>query len=257
MSSLAAVRERLRALFVGEPPLALRAEDEQKAVEVAALLAEAERVLGARGQRRVVDAAAGKAPVGLLLADLLGERLVELTVIERDPERAAACRRAATALRARVVVVEGEVGDAGCWPARPDLVVALHACGAATDAVIDRAIAAEARHLLLVPCCYGAAPARARDAAPATGTPPGQGIAETAARALGIPRQAQVGRRFAQALIDAERTLRLEARGYRTEVVELVAPRVTPFNLLFRARRVGEPRQMAAAAERLERLRRG
>ena len=57
--------------------------------------------------------------------------------------------------------------------------------------------------------------------------------------------------------IDAERTLRLEAAGYATEVVPFVPPTVTPHNLLWRARRVGEPRAMADAAERLERLRAG
>ena len=63
-----------------------------------------------------------------------------------------------------------------------------------------------------------------------------------------------MGRRFAQALIDAERTLRLEERGYDVDVVEFVGPTVTPHNLLWRARRSGEPRRMAEAAERRRRL---
>ena len=48
-------------------------------------------------------------------------------------------------------------------------------------------------------------------------------------------------RRFIQAMVDAERTRRLEAAGYETEVVEFVGATVTPHNLLWRARRVGEP----------------
>ena len=40
---------------------------------------------------------------------------------------------------------------------------------------------------------------------------------------------------------------RLEAAGYETEVVEFVAPTITPHNLLWRARLVREPRRMAAA----------
>jgi short-subunit dehydrogenase involved in D-alanine esterification of teichoic acids len=55
-------------------------------------------------------------------------------------------------------------------------------------------------------------------------------------------------------MVDAERTLRLEAAGYETEVVELVPPTVTPHNLVWRARRVGEPGRMARAAEALARL---
>ena len=122
------------------------------------------------------------------------------------------------------------------------MVVALHACGPASDAVLDRAIAAEARHILLVPCCTGEAVA----AAP---------LAAARAERGGIPRHAPVRRRFLQAVVDAERTLRLEAAGYETEVVELVAPTVTPENLLWRARRVREPGRMTQARQNLSRLR--
>jgi hypothetical protein len=55
-------------------------------------------------------------------------------------------------------------------------------------------------------------------------------------------------------MVDSERTLALEAAGYETTVVPFVPPTVTPHNLLWRARRVGEPRHMAAAAEKLERM---
>jgi hypothetical protein len=56
-------------------------------------------------------------------------------------------------------------------------------------------------------------------------------------------------------MVDAERTWRLEAAGYETEVVEFVPATVTPHNLLWRSRLVGEPVRMAAAARALERLR--
>ncbi len=65
----------------------------------------------------------------------------------------------------------------------------------------------------------------------------------------GIPRHAAIRGRFVQALVDAERTLRLEAAGYQTEVVEFVGATVTPHNLLWRARRVKEPKRMAAARQ--------
>jgi hypothetical protein len=55
-------------------------------------------------------------------------------------------------------------------------------------------------------------------------------------------------------MVSAARTLRLEAAGYQTEVVELVPPTVTPHNLLWRARRVGEPVRMAEARAALARL---
>jgi hypothetical protein len=126
------------------------------------------------------------------------------------------------------------VEQAEAWPRQPSIVTALHACGDAADAIIDRAIASEARTLLLVPCCTS-------DAVTASSQ------AHAHAVALGIPRHAPVRRRFIQSVIDAERTWRLEAAGYETEVIEFVAPTITPHNLLWRARLVREPQRMAAA----------
>jgi uncharacterized membrane protein YhiD involved in acid resistance len=54
--------------------------------------------------------------------------------------------------------------------------------------------------------------------------------------------------------VDAERTWRLEAAGFETEVVELVGATVTPHNLLWRARKVGEPGRIAAAQQSLARI---
>ena len=50
------------------------------------------------------------------------------------------------------------------------------------------------------------------------------------------------------------RALTTSIAGYETEVVEFVSPTVTPHNLLWRARFVGEPQRMRAAQEKLEKL---
>jgi len=251
MVSLSDIEEMLHRLYIAAPGASLRREDRKKAAELAGILTEIDRIVGTAGCDRplqIVDAAAGKAYVGLLAAELVlaaKGRAGHVTLIEREPERAAACRRAADGVRAaRVVftVVETEVADPAAWPAEPDLVVALHACGPAWDDIAERAVASRTRHLLLVPCC----------------TSEGVTAAQLAARRaedLGMPHQAEVRRRFIQAIVDAERTLVLEAAGYETAVVPFVPPTCTPHNLLWRARRVGEPRQMAAAAAKLERLR--
>jgi hypothetical protein len=238
---LAVVERTLRELFIAVEGAGLRREERKKAVEATALLGELSR-LGR--DRLLVDAAAGKAYVGFLAAELLGFERV--AVIERDAARIRACREGAARLRARAAVElrEGDVGDPTAWPEDPGAVVALHACGAASDRVIDAATGAGARWIFLVPCCYGAGV-------------PFVAAAESQAERLGIPRQAEVRRRFVQSLIDAERALRLEAAGYETTVVPFVPPTITPHNLLFRARRAGEPGRMRAAAERLARLRSG
>jgi hypothetical protein len=66
------VESWLDRLYIAAEGAHLRAEDRKKAVEVAALLEEVRRVLGRGATPAVlVDAAAGKAYVGLLAAQLL------------------------------------------------------------------------------------------------------------------------------------------------------------------------------------------
>ncbi|HEX9101655.1 MAG TPA: methyltransferase [Polyangia bacterium] len=239
---LATVEATLHRLFIAADGTSLRREDLKKARETAALLDQLARVV--RPGRLLVDAAAGKAYVGLLAVELLG--VTQVHVIEREPRRAELCRQAAARLQraAEVRVVEGDVADARAWPAAPDVVVGLHACGSASDAILDGAVAADARYLFVVPCCYAQAVAFSA-------------TAEARADALGVPRHAEVRRRVVMSLIDAERTLRLEAAGWETTVAALVPPTVTPHNLLWRARRMREPNRMREAAQQLRALRQG
>jgi hypothetical protein len=248
MLTLAAVEAALFRLYIGAQGTSLRKEDRKKAREVLAFLAEIERLLPTSKKRlTVVDAAAGKAYLGLLAAELLlrpRHVTAEVVLIERDDRLASACRRAVADLPNADIqysVQQADVGDQAAWPNAPDLVVALHACGAASDAIIDSAVASRAKHLLLVPCCTS-------DRIPAVA------LAQSRAEGLGLPRHAEVRRRFIQAIVDAERTLRLEAAGYETAVVPLVPPTVTGHHLLWRARRVGEPSRMHRAAADLARL---
>jgi hypothetical protein len=240
------VERWLHALYVAVEGAALRDEDRRKARQVAAMLGEvarAARHVSRRDELVLVDAAAGKSFVGLLAAKLVLEPLgrpARVITLERDPRRVAAAEVALARL-GTTVRVECRVADVSVpaqWPAGASVVVALHACGAAADAVIDRAIECRARALLLVPCCTSRAIAAAARA-------------EEDARARGIPRHAPVRRRYVQALVDAERTLRLEAAGFQTEVVEFVGATLTPHNLLWRAREVGEPVRAAEALQAL------
>ena len=250
MVTLSTVEEALHRLYIGTDGANLRKEDRKKSAELVGILAEVARaVAAAKADRaiRLVDAAAGKAYVGLLAAEFIlsgrGARS-HVTLIERDQARAAACRQATAEVRSDGVdftIAQADVADAAAWPDEPDVVVALHACGLAADTIAERAVASGARRLLLVPCCTS-------EAVPAAE------LATRQAEALGLPRHAEIRRRFIQAIVDAERTLRLEAAGYETTVVPFVAPTLTPHNLLWRARRVSEPVRMADAAEKLQRL---
>jgi hypothetical protein len=244
------VERWLDFLYVAAEGATLRQEDHRKAIEVAAALLEIQQSLrhvSRRSHLVVVDAAAGKSYLGLLAAKLLLEPLKQassLVAIERDPRCMDLSRRAAERLQTTVPIEcrALDVADAAAWPARPSIVVALHACGQAADAIIERSIASEAQNLLLVPCCTSHAVPAAR-------------VAAQNADRLGIPRHAPVRRRFIQAFVDADRTWRLEAAGYHTQVVEFVPPTVTPHNLLWRSRRVREPKRMAAGQAGLDTLR--
>lgn len=244
--------ERLFELtYIGADRASLRLEDRKKTRELDGFLRETARALDAVSRRRdpirIVDAAAGKAYVGLLTLKLVvapRARRAALTIIERDRARVDACRAAAEQLLgdAEISYAATDVTEASSWPAEPDLVVALHACGDATDRVIERAIERRARHVLVAPCCVAADLPAARRA-------------EARADRDGLPRHAEVRRMHLEAMVLAERVLTLEAAGWETTVVSFVAPTVTPYHRLLRGRRVGEPQRMGEARERLRRMR--
>ncbi len=246
---LADVETWLDRLYIAAEGAGLRDEDRRKAREVAAMLDEIERAASRMPRRSplvLVDAAAGKSYVGLLAARLVFEPQglpARVVTIEREASRVAISRLAVERLGTSIPIEcrQAEVSDSSAWPDRPSIVTALHACGEAADEIIERAIASNCRELLLVPCCTSRAVAAAARA-------------EARATAAGIPRHAPVRRRFIQAVVDAERTWRLEAAGFETEVVEFVGATVTPHNLLWRARKVGEPHRVAAAQRGLARI---
>jgi hypothetical protein len=252
------VARALHRLFIGDAGAALRDEDRQKVAELVPLLHEVQRAAGRRSKGTLVDLCAGKSALGLLAAALALPRSApgviswRVVIVERAADRIEAARAAARRLPGiDIEIVQADVADVALPVSSrdsPAIVVALHACGPASDAVIDRCLRTPPSTLLLVPCCYGAHPGRAgREHAI-----PGQRAA--AAYADVLPRHGLVGRRLAQAVIDAERTLRLEAGGFAVDVVEFVAATTTPHNLLWRARRVDEPPRRARAGETLARL---
>jgi hypothetical protein len=235
----------LAQAYTGDPGQRLRPEEARKARALSGILDEIARLLPARqGSAPIlVDAAAGRGPVSLLVAAAWSEP-IHLHAIERDAPRLAALREgfARVAHPAhRLETVAADVGDVAAWPARPRLVVALHACGDATDQVIARGIEVEMGTALLLPCCVA-------NALPAAGR------ADRLADRLGYPRGA-IRRRLRDLHTLTERVLTLEAAGYQTEVVAVCPESITPYNLALRARRVAEPVRARQAAARLARLR--
>jgi hypothetical protein len=221
-----AVERVLTQLYLGGG--APRNEERKKAQEVAGLLEHLARVQpqpAPRGKLRLlVDAAAGNGYVGLCAAALLGWRRV--VAIERDPDRAERVRSAARKLDFTLAleVVAAEMSEA-VLPRNADVVLALHACGSASDAVLRAAIQVESRWILCAPCCYGA------------------GIEDwahiMAGAAVTLPDDAVLAARFASVQVDARRLAELRRAGYEASLRSFTAPTVTPHHLLFLARRGG------------------
>jgi hypothetical protein len=242
------IERDLAALFIAAEGASLRDEDRKKARELAGLLHEiAWAVDRLRHDRDItlVDAAAGKAYVALLAQRRVlapRGRAGSIRAIERDPTRIASMLDAARRAGIELDAIEGDVGDLACWPREPDLVVALHACGDASDRVIASATEVGARFVLIAPCCVARSlPAAMRAAAHAD--------------AIGMPRSGILRRGMIESWVMGERALELESRGWRTEIVPFAGATVTPHHLLLRAERILEPGRMRASRARLARLR--
>jgi SAM-dependent methyltransferase len=111
-------------------------------------------------------------------------------------------------------------GDIRTYPLPPlvDLVISLHACDTATDAVLSRAIESKARAIVAVPCCQHAFYGKIDhpDLKP-------------------LLKHGILKERFAALATDAARAALLESQGYTTQVVEFIDTEHTPKNLMIRA----------------------
>ncbi len=129
----------------------------------------------------------------------------------------------------------GEV-DLATLRARPDIVLALHACDTATDDALAQAVRWEAPLVLAAPCCHHDVAAQLRSQPP----PAPYSV---------LVRDGILRERFADTLTDALRASLLRTRGYRVDVVEFVESRHTPRNTLLRAVRTGGGRTAEARGE--------
>ena len=123
-------------------------------------------------------------------------------------------------------------------PAQIDIVTALHACNTATDDAIKFALAKQARHIVLVPCCQAevASVLRKHKNESFSKTP----LSE-------IWRHPIHTREFGSQLTNVLRCLLLESHGYRVTVTELVGWEHSLKNELIIATRADAPRGNAQA----------
>jgi hypothetical protein len=172
----------------------------------------------------VVDCGAGKSYLGALLYELvLGPAgRGTLTAIEARPELSEqAAARAARFGQERFRVATGAIEAVKVE--RPNVLTALHACDTATDDALVLAIANNADHVAVVPCC------QAEVARQLSSTQP----ADAALFAHNLHR-----REFGSHLTNVIRSLVLEAHGYKVTVTELVGWEHSAKNELILGKRV-------------------
>ncbi|HSD89715.1 MAG TPA: SAM-dependent methyltransferase [Kofleriaceae bacterium] len=174
----------------------------------------------------IVDCGAGKSYLGALLYELvLGPAgRGSLTAIEARPELSKqAADRAARFGQERFKVATGAIGqfisagrtgeeeaDRGSATTRPNVVTALHACDTATDDALVLAIANNADHVAVVPCCQAEVARQLESSRPEDPV-----LAALFAHPLHR-------RELGSHLTNVIRALTLEAHGYKVTVTELV-----------------------------------
>lgn len=198
------------------------------------------------GAETVADHGAGKSYLGFILYDLyFRERETgHIFGIETRRELVEKSRELAARLDfRRMTFVHATVDESTrstALPERIDVVTALHACNTATDDAIRFALAKEAKHIVLVPCCQAevAAALRASRRESLARTP----LAE-------LWRHPIHARELGSHLTNVLRCLLLEARGYEVTVTELVGWEHSLKNELIIASKTpqnnGRPRQKA------------
>ncbi len=206
-------------------------------------------VLGQQDTLTLADHGAGKSYLGFILYDLfLKDRPgSHIFGIETRDELVTRSRELALRLGfARMSFLSATVAESittDALPARIDIVTALHACDTATDDAIQFALAKQARHIVLVPCCQAeVAAVLRRHKNESFGKTP---LSE-------IWRHPIHTREFGSQLTNVLRCLQLESHGYQVTVTELVGWEHSMKNELIIATRSGEPRRNAR--ERLQQI---
>ena len=105
-----------------------------------------------------------------------------------------------------------------------DVAIALHACDTATDDAIAWAVKADAKLMMIAPCCHHDIQSQLSD------SPEPWSL---------ITRYGIMRERLADLLTDSLRMQILKLRGYRVEAIEFIGGEHTPRNLMIRAVKTG------------------
>jgi len=199
-----------------------------------------EDVLSRFGDPVVVDAGSGNAYLGFILYEIFFKPADKGTLlcIDSRPELTAQAEQRAKRLGyERMRFVTAPLSEAP-WPDRIHLVAALHACDTATDDALLAAIAHQADHVAVVPCCQAEVARQLKERPPSS--PALAALAE----------HPWHRREFGSHLTNVIRALALEAHGYSVTVTELTGWEHSLKNELLLGKKVR--REDVGARQRLE-----
>lgn len=191
----------------------------------------------------IVDVGSGNAYLGFILYELFlkGRDRGTLLNVESRPELTEKAKARAAELHYARMRFDGASIEKAQYPAKVHLLTALHACDTATDDALAVALAHEAEHVALVPCCQAEVAQQLKDARPRL---------DSAMQSLFSHPWHR--REFGSHLTNVLRALVLEASGYQVTVTELAGWEHSLKNELILARRVHHENRVAKA--RLEAL---
>lgn len=204
-----------------------------------------EEVRREKGSVSLVDHGAGKSYLGFILYDLFFKALprddgshiygieTRAELVERSTELAA---RLGFEGMSFLNLSVAESIESQRLPSTVDVVTALHACDTATDDAIRFALAKQARHIVLVPCCQAEVAGVLRRN---KGKSLGNALTE-------IWRHPLHTREFGSQVTNVLRCLQLEAHGYQVSVTELVGWEHSMKNELIVAQHKALPGRRAA-----------
>ncbi len=201
-----------------------------------------DEVLAVQQELTLVDHGAGKSYLGFILYDLFLKAREAGHIYGIETREALVEKSSELAARlgfARMSFLNLSVEESILspqLPARVNVVTALHACNTATDDAIRFALAKQARHIVLVPCCQA-------EVAAALNRHKNQSFGKTPLSE--IWRHPIHTREFGSHLTNVLRGLLLEAHGYQVTVTELVGWEHSMKNELIIARRTGTPKNSA------------
>ncbi|MEQ1592219.1 MAG: SAM-dependent methyltransferase [Thiobacillaceae bacterium] len=199
-------------------------------------------VLAQHADLSLADHGAGKSYLGFILYDLFlkSKSAGHVYGIETREELVEKSRELAGRLSfARMsflnLTVEESIHSADL-PEHIDIVTALHACNTATDDAIKFALAKQAKHIVLVPCCQAEVASMLRKHK-------NESFGKTPLSE--IWRHPIHTREFGSQITNVLRCLLLESHGYQVTVTELVGWEHSMKNELIIASHTGAPRKNA------------